>query len=230
MSVMGCPACGAPLYGDATDLTNGVIDCPSCAAVFEQRDAVPLEEPWSPRVLVPPSGIVVVEEGAAAEVVTYRDRPRAGGPVRIVRGWSSQWTIALAISAVLLGIVVFALQDGSLGLVSTFLMLGLAATALSLGCTGLVELAGGTMVHIGREEVRVSRGPLPWRAGARIPVASIERLSLGYRRVELGFAYSVVAETQRGASCVLVRDLPTEAEARFIADFVAARLGLPVPL
>jgi len=94
----------------------------------------------------------------------------------------------------------------------------------------LAGLVNSTLVGVRGGEVFVRHGPLPWRGNRTLAAASIVRLSCDMtttrRKKGESHAYRLSAHLAGGEQVALVSDLPTVAQARFIEELVAERLGL----
>lgn len=208
--------------------------------MFDVRDRVLVsdDEPLERRKLLVPEGFRVVHEADARlprATSTYRHSPRraAAGTLRISYPWRTRPTIGLAVGVAIWAVVVgWAFWGQPLGWYAAYVAL-FETAILVLGAGALVHLVNRTTVAIGGDRILVSHGPIPWVRAASIPSASLRSIAVGMRRADLsgdGFVYSVVGETSDDPQRVIVADLPSKEGARFIADVLADRLGLPVPL
>lgn len=117
-----------------------------------------------------------------------------------------------------------------------WIAIGLVLVAAGLAYFSLVRLLNATRIEVREGRITVRHGPLPWRRGATIDVASADRVAVRpsrvrYEGVEATFAgvWLVRRGPRDGGDAVVVLDGDADpAQARFVARELAGRLGVTV--
>lgn len=112
----------------------------------------------------------------------------------------------------------------------------LALVAAGLAYFALVRLLNATHIEVREGRITVRHGPLPWRRGATIEMASPDHLAVRpsrvrYEGVEATFAgvWLVRRGPRDGGDAVVVLDGDVDpAQARFVAQVLAERLRVTV--
>ena len=239
-----CPACEAPLKADRIDFRRGLTACDHCGVVTSLADPDPPEPGGRSGGRPKPAPPVTRPEGWT---VNERD-----GVVAVRWRWWS-WkslfflTFGIAWNAFLVvwygGILGIAgvgagAIDGLGGAAFGAFGVGMALFGLPFVAVGvgLIYLTAAgflnrTTVTAGHAKVRVRHEPLPWPGSKEHDAASFARLFVR-RQVRRGedstsVTYALLAATADGGEVALVGAFDEAHEARFLAETLAAALGLP---
>ena len=88
-------------------------------------------------------------------------------------------------------------------------------------------LVNRTTITVGSERVAVEHGPLPWRGQVDLPAPGVSQVYVTEVRGRKGArSWTLHAELEDGTSVQLVSGLATPGRARFLEDWLEARLGL----
>lgn len=220
-AVLKCAACASNLRAQDFEPTRGLATCSYCGALmtFATPSAADERTPSRPEVPLPPKVRVTKTERG----------------IELTRRWFSPVVVFLLFFCVAWdGFLVFwysmAFVEGAPWIMVLFPVLHVAVGA-ALTYSTLAGLLNSTRISIGRRELEVRHGPIPWRGNRTLGRDRIEQLYCKRvsRRGKHGVthSYEVWVALRDGTSSKLASDGLDEQQALFLEQRIEAALGLP---
>ena len=233
-----CPSCWKEVPATDLDRKRMIAHCRTCSSVFDCSNA-PVSEssaalgPQRRRARVPmPESFTITEGPRDLADPGYRQAPRGGPPMTIVRRWYTPVAWGVAAFSVFWNVVLYrsVFSDwGAPALLRIFPLIHLAV-GFSLLYWALALLRNRTTIVITDDELSVTHGPVPWPGKQRIAISELtqlfteERLEQGRSR-ERRF-YDLSAVMKDGRRKKLVKGLSEPAQALFLEQRIEERLGI----
>jgi hypothetical protein len=210
---LSCPQCGVALTDQQVNVALGVAACGACGAV---SDLAPQARAAAPAVQRSPGDATGLEvaDGPAPQVSWSHGFI---GPVVLVFCVVWNGTLGTMMSSVVE-------DQGTAGLV---LFVPFLISGLGMGYYGLALTLNRTTLSVGPERVELTHRPLPMFGQASIPARSIREVHV--REVfgkKNSRSYAVHAVLDDGRSVRVVGSVTTRERARFLEDWLQAKLGL----
>jgi hypothetical protein len=213
-----CPACGNPIPTQDVNVQTSIARCLACGEVFNFTAQVGGGAPGKAPVAMPKSFSLSQE---MADLV-------------ITRRWFSAKYIFLAVFCCLWnGFLVFMgskmlEQSGQLVALTPLSIHGLVGVIIAyIAVAGFVN---SSTFRINAQVVSVRHGPLPWAGARDVPVSQIDQLYctevISRTRNGTSVTYSVIVRTHDEKKIVLVSNLDTVNDARYLEQQIEARLGI----
>lgn len=232
-----CPTCGIPVPAPDIDRKRMIAHCRGCASVFDCSNA-PVSEgaplgPQRRRPRVPmPESFTVSEGSRELAEGGYREAPRGGPPLTIVRRWYHPVAFALLAFFVVwnVGLYNFIFGDNHAPFVFRLFPVIHVAAGLAVFYSAMALLFNRTTIVVRDDELSIAHGPIPWRGNCRIPTADLEQLyteeRIEQRKNDVSRHYDLSAVMKGGARKKLVKGLPEPAQALFLEQRIEERLGI----
>lgn len=231
-----CAECGARILAEDVDLPTSMAKCRNCNAVFSFADrvrrapVVQRERLRAPR----PEGIVVRETDAKFTEPGYRNAPKNGGSITIVRRWFSPHFIFLTFFCVAWdAFLVFWYSTATSGpgpfaLIAVIFPLAHVAVGVGLTYYTIAGYVNRTTFHLDAHSLTVRHAPLPWKGNHTLAREDIQQLyceeqvNQGKNGPTRSYYLSAVLVDGRQ---VRLASMPAE-QARYIEDLLEERLGI----
>ena len=228
VEALSCPSCGQDLQPDDVNIELMVAMCRGCASMVElapartprgtgAERAVPPAELL--KLVSPPAGITIQERGE--HLILKRRWFELGPRFLFTLLWCTVWDGFLV---VWYSVSIVGLLSGEGGAVATLLfpMLHVAA-GIAVTYWLVATAVNNSTLEVGPSHLKVSHGPLPWRAPDPVPVKSIDQLYVVSKNDQ---GYTVVARRTDRTSVELLGGLTRDVQARFLEQRIEAHLGL----
>ena len=231
-----CNECGTRILAADLDLPSSMAKCRNCNAVFSfaaRSPQAPVEQ--RARLRAPrPDGLYIRETSFDPSEPGYRDAPRKGGSITIVRRWFSPVFIFLAFFCVAWdGFLVFwysSLTGGSheFSIIAAVFPIAHVAAGVGLTYFTLAGFLNRTTLHLNERFLSVRHGPLPWKGNHTLAREDIKQLYCEHdvKRGKNGstewYYLSAVLMDERK---VRLGTMPVD-QAKYIEDLFEERLGI----
>ena len=231
-----CQECGARILAEDLDLPSKMAKCRQCNAVFSfaaKASSAPMAQ--RERLRAPrPDGLQVNETAMAPSEPGYRDAPRRGETITIVRRWFAPYHIFFAFFCIVWdGFLIgwyanLGNTPGPFSIIAAIFPIAHVAAGVGLTCTTLAGFLNRTRICLDDQSLTVRHGPIPWKGNHTIDRNDIKQLyceeSVSRNNNGTNRSYYLSAVLVDGRQ-VRLGSMPMN-QAKYIEDLLEERLGI----
>lgn len=224
-TALKCPSCASPLSAENFDREHGFIKCGYCHALMTLPKAGS-ESGGGSEAAFRPRGEVPLPQGMRIEQTAHG--------MAILRRWFTPAILFLVFFCIAWdGFLVFwysvAFSMNGPWIMKVF---PIAHVAIGVGLTyfTIASLFNTTRIEVGRGELTIAHGPVPWKGGKRIPSSDIDQLyckeKISRGKHGYSYTYSVWAAMKDGSSAKVIANNMETDQALFIEQQLERTLGI----